>query len=414
MRLRVKDFTTKVGSGVTPRGGAESYQESGIPLFRSQNVVDNGFLMDDIAYISEEIDESMKGSRVKSGDVLLNITGASIGRCYYTSHDFKRGNVNQHVCIIRPMRNVVSPEFLHYNLISQVGKEYIRLSQTGANREGLTIEDIKNFSFEIPSLEEQKLIVDYLDAKTASIDNRATLLEKKRDAYTRLRASVINHVVTRGLDPYVTLAESGVEWIGVIPKHWDVKRLKDITILSPNVEVIDPQQMVSFLPMEGLRMGKTNTTTVVCKDVYKKYTPFGNGDLLIAKVTPCFENGNIAVAENLENGIGYGTSEIFVLRAKKNTDIRFMFYLSLSKAFQDKACATMCGVGGLKRISPLFMKAHKVGVPPLQEQQTIANYLDIKCAEIDDAMRNIDKQLDALKRLKRSLINEVISGKRKV
>ena len=142
MKMRVKDFVTKVGSGVTPKGGAETYQESGIPLFRSQNVLDNGFLLDDIAYISEEIDEDMSGSRVKAGDVLLNITGASIGRCYYTSDSFVRGNVNQHVCIIRTRKSIVKPEYLHYCIISDIGQEYIRLSQTGANREGLTIEDI--------------------------------------------------------------------------------------------------------------------------------------------------------------------------------------------------------------------------------------------------------------------------------
>ena len=88
MNLRIKDYTSKVGSGVTPKGGAESYLSSGIPLFRSQNVHNFGFLLDDIAYISEEIDEQMSGSRVMPGDVLLNITGASIGRCYFTSDDF--------------------------------------------------------------------------------------------------------------------------------------------------------------------------------------------------------------------------------------------------------------------------------------------------------------------------------------
>ena len=228
MRLRIKDFTTKVGSGVTPRGGAETYLEQGIPLFRSQNVYDNGFLMDDIAYISEEVDESMSGTRVKPGDVLLNITGASIGRCFYTSDSFERGNVNQHVCIIRPKRNITSPSFLHYCIISNEGQEQINLSQTGANREGLSVEDIKGFSFDIPSLSVQQKIVDYLDEKTSAIDTQVELLEKKKDAYTRLKKAMINRAVTRGLDEHVKLKDSGVEWIGMIPEHWEVKRFKDV------------------------------------------------------------------------------------------------------------------------------------------------------------------------------------------
>lgn len=99
--MRIKDIATKVGSGITPKGGATVYQDSGIPLFRSQNVTNDGFLLDDIVYISEDIHNSMAGSRLKPNDVLLNITGASIGRCYYLPQDFREGNVNQHVCIIR-------------------------------------------------------------------------------------------------------------------------------------------------------------------------------------------------------------------------------------------------------------------------------------------------------------------------
>ena len=115
MRMRIKDFTTKVGSGVTPRGGAEVYRSEGIPLFRSQNVTNEGLLLDDIAYISKEIHESMSSTRLRANDVLLNITGASIGRCYYLPKVFTEGNVNQHVCIIRPTSKVLSP-YLYYCL----------------------------------------------------------------------------------------------------------------------------------------------------------------------------------------------------------------------------------------------------------------------------------------------------------
>ena len=249
MRLRVKDFTTKVGSGVTPRGGAETYLEQGIPLFRSQNVYDNGFLMDDIAYISDEVDESMSSTRVKPGDVLLNITGASIGRCFYTSDSFERGNVNQHVCIIRPQRNITSPSFLHYCIISNEGQEQINLTQTGANREGLSVEDIKGFSFDIPSLSAQQKIVDYLDEKTSAIDTQIDLLEKKKDAYTRLKKAVINRAVTRGLDEHVKLKESGVEWIGMIPEHWEVKRLKDVVTMR-NEKTVDVS--MPYIAMENI------------------------------------------------------------------------------------------------------------------------------------------------------------------
>lgn len=414
MRLRIKDFSTKVGSGVTPRGGAEVYQSSGIPLYRSQNVTDDGFLLDDIAYISPEIDEEMSGSRIKPNDVLLNITGASIGRCYYIPSDFECGNVNQHVCIIRPNQKIVLSAYLHLLLISNKGKEYIKVSQTGSGREGLTAQEIKKFSFDIPSLETQHRIVSYLDAQTAKIDRAISLLEKKRDAYTWLKTAVINQAVTRGLNPNVRLKGSGVEWIGEIPEGWEVKRLRDISALNPSFvgSIIDDD--VSFAPMESLRNDNIDLRTIPFAEGLGKYTYFKDGDLLIAKVTPCFENRNIAIAQHLLHGIGFGSTEIFVLRANKDISNRFLFYYIETTAFQGQACATMQGVGGLRRISPIFMKACEIALPPLSEQRVIASYLDTRCSKIDQATAIVEKQIDTYKRLKKSLINEVVTGQRKV
>lgn len=414
MRLRIKDLATKVGSGVTPKGGASVYQDNGIPLFRSQNVTNDGFLLDDIAYISEEIHKSMIGTRLMPNDVLLNITGASIGRCYYLPKNFKEGNVNQHVCIIRPKVNVVIPAFLYYNLISAVGQQMIDVCQTGANREGLTKENICNFEFDIPSLADQQRMVTYLDTKLSEIDHQVSLLTSKRDAYLRLKKSIINHAVTRGLDPNVKMKDSGIEWIGEVPEHWEVKRMKDICALSPNIKSCSEYEYGSYLPMEGLRLDQIETSDELVSTLQGKYTPFEDNDLLVAKVTPCFENGNIAIAKGLTNGVGFGSSEIFVLRANKYNNIRFLFYMSLSSKFQDKACATMCGVGGLKRISPLFMKTYIMVIPPSTEQRAIATYLDDKCAKIDTIVSNLDKQISRYADLKRSLIDEVITGKRAV
>lgn len=132
---RVKHATNKVGSGVTPRGGEEVYQEFGIPLLRSQNVHFDGLRLNDVAYISDEIHESMKNSKVLPGDVLLNITGASLGRCSYVSNEFGDANVNQHVCIVRPDKNVLT-EYLFNLFASVIGQFQIFSNQVGTSREG--------------------------------------------------------------------------------------------------------------------------------------------------------------------------------------------------------------------------------------------------------------------------------------
>lgn len=246
------------------------------------------------------------------------------------------------------------------------------------------------------------------------INSNINLLNSKRDAYLRLKKSIINQAVTKGLDPEVKMKASGVDRIGEIPEHWDVKRLKDICTLSPSIKSCSQFKYASFLPMEGLRLGQIDISDAPVSTLQGKYTPFENNDLLIAKVTPCFENGNIAIAQGLTNGIGFGSSEIFVLRAKKVLNIQFLFYMALSSDFQDKACSTMCGVGGLKRISPLFMKSHTITMPPLSEQQAIATYLDEKCSKIDKIVANLEKQISLYTDMKRSLIDEVITGKRAV
>ena len=282
--LRIKDYTTKVGSGVTPRGGAETYLDEGIPLFRSQNVTNDGFLMDDIAFISEEVDESMKGTRMKPGDVLLNITGASIGRCFYTSDDFERGNVNQHVCIIRPKKNKVKPDYLHYCIISDKGQQQIDLTQTGANREGLAVEDIRGFMFDIPSLPVQQRIVDYLDEKLTKIDGRIEVLEKQKNAYVRLKKSIIHHAVTRGLNPNVSLKDSGIEWIGMIPEHWEVKRIKDLCSFVSRGSTPDYVDESDFPVMNQavFSSGCINHEVVRYSSYMKPESKIEKGDMLIA------------------------------------------------------------------------------------------------------------------------------------
>lgn len=411
MRLRIKDYTTKVGSGVTPRGGAETYLDKGIPLFRSQNVTNDGFLLEDIAYISEEVDEIMKGTRVKPGDVLLNITGASIGRCFYTSKDFDRGNVNQHVCIIRPKINVTLPSYLHYCLISDKGQEQINLRQTGANREGLSIEDIKGVSFDVPSISEQQRIVDYLDAKLGKIDARIAVLVKQQDAYARLKKSVVHHAVTRGLNPNVSLKDFGVKWIGLIPEHWELQRFKSIFTECKSVTETGQEDLLSVSEYYGVarRIDKMEDGEYESRaDSLVGYKVCKKDDLVI----------NIMLA--WKRGLGFSdfdgiVSPAYAVYRGKNIAPHYFHYLMRTDMYVAEYKRNSKGIidSRLRMYTDRFNNIMAI-VPPLSEQQAIAAYLDEKCSKIDAATENIGKQIDALKRLKRALINEVVTGQRAV
>ena len=186
-------------------------------------------------------------------------------------------------------------------------------------------------------------------------------------------------------------------------------RLKDFSVLNPQYKGENLDAEVSFVPMESLRNGTIDYQDIPFNEGKGKYTYFKDGDLLVAKVTPCFENGNIAIANEMKEGIGFGSSEIFVLRMDNKVLNTYMFYITQSGNFQDGACATMCGVGGLKRISPLFMRTYELDIPSLSEQQRIVDYLDEKLAKIDERIEVLEKQQDAYARLKKSVIHQAVT-----
>jgi len=156
---RLGSISSKIGSGSTPRGS--NYTEKGIPFFRSQNIHNYGLVYNDIKYISDETHEKMSGTKVLKEDILLNITGGSMGRCAYVPKDFNDANLSQHVCIIRPI--LLNPVFLHNLVLSPFFQDMIFSSTTGAGREGLPKNNLEQFVIPIIPLEEQKEIVKRIE-----------------------------------------------------------------------------------------------------------------------------------------------------------------------------------------------------------------------------------------------------------
>lgn len=174
--VRLGDLCEKIGSGSTPTGGKSVYKESGIKFLRSQNIYNDGLRMEGVAYISEE--QNKQGSIVRPRDILLNITGGSIGRCALVPDDFDVANINQHVMIIR---NLISENrfLMHYILVSPYIQSMIMSVQVGVSREGLSAEKLKKFLFPLPPIEEQKRIV-------AKIEELMFYVEKYGKAYSEV------------------------------------------------------------------------------------------------------------------------------------------------------------------------------------------------------------------------------------
>lgn len=164
MWTTIEEICSKIGSGSTPRGS--NYSANGIPFFRSQNVYNDRLVYDDIKYISEEVHQKMKGTEVLANDLLLNITGGSLGRCAVVPADFNCGNVSQHVCIMRSV--LVEPEYFHALVLSSYFAKSMKI--TGSGREGLPKYNLEQMGFPLPPLTEQQRIVAEIEHWFALID----------------------------------------------------------------------------------------------------------------------------------------------------------------------------------------------------------------------------------------------------
>lgn len=208
-RVRLRELTTKIGSGITPRGGSEVYKNKGVVFLRSQNIQEGYLNLNDVVFLSEEIDSSMASSRVKKNDVLYNITGASIGRSALYKID-EKANVNQHVCIVR-LKNDNS-QFINYFLLSHEGRKQLDGFQAGGNRQGLNYQQLGSFKLELPSLPEQNRIVAVLDTWDRAIEKLTQKIKKKKN----IKKGLMQELLT------------GNTRMPGFTKKWEVKKLGNL------------------------------------------------------------------------------------------------------------------------------------------------------------------------------------------
>lgn len=197
---RLKNIVRKIGSGKTPAGGAERYVAEGVMLLRSQNVQFGGLELTGVACIDDSIDNEMSGSRVAENDVLLNITGASLGRCCVARLDGLRANVNQHVCIVRPDPHQVDAAFLARSLESRTLQDQIFNNENGVSRDALNFEQIGALLLSFPAIDDQRAIAAFLDRETGKIDALLAKVREAIDRLTELRTALISAAVTGKID----------------------------------------------------------------------------------------------------------------------------------------------------------------------------------------------------------------------
>lgn len=377
---------------------------------------DGTLKLNKVRLISKEFYNSMNSGRIQNGDILLVKDGATIGKTALISKKpYKNMAVNEHVFILRPNNKINS--LLLYYLISGVdGFEQIKLTETGSAQGGISTGFADKVWFSIPDdKNEIDEISNYLDKKIAEID---TLIKKDKKLIELLqekRTALINHVVTKGMNPNARMKDSGIEWIGEIPKDWEVRKLKFNAKINfnGNKRVSDPKTLVNFLPME--KVFENGDYDDESKQEYlivsNGYTYFEDNDVLLAKITPCFENGKGTIVKNLKYGFGFGSTEFHVIRANDDYLPDFLFYLTKTHILRNMGEAFMEGAAGQKRISKEFIKEFKMSSPPIEEQINIVNYLNKQTSKIDKTIQKIQQKINLLEEYKKSLIHHVVTGK---
>lgn len=355
--------------------------------------------------------------RCQPGDIVINTMWAWMSALGVSNHN---GIVSPSYGVYRPrtMRDYDSYFLDHLLRVNGYKAEYTCRS-TGIRSSRLRLYPDKFLSMRIicPPRDEQKQITMFL--KSQDVLFRKFFRNKRRliELLKEQKQNIINQAVTRGLDPTVRLKPSGVEWIGDIPEHWEAIKLKRIVSFNPSksetlLNLMDIKSVV-FLPMENISVnGDINCSEKkTLLEVWNGFTYFRRGDVVIAKITPCFENGKGAYLQNLETDFGFGTTELIVIRPSEAIKGAFLRFLTSKKQFLMFGEQYMTGAAGQKRLSVDFVKNYSIGLPPIKEQEDIIKHINYKIFEIDQTILRAQKEIDLMREYRNRLISDVVTGK---
>lgn len=384
-------LTNKVGSGKTPSGGSAVYVDMGIPLIRSQNVNNDHLDLSDVVFITPEIHNSMLSSVVLPNDVLLNITGASIGRSCVVPPDSQEANVNQHVCIIR-LKNGASPDFLQKFLASWKGQKLIFQSQAGGAREGLNFENIRSFKIAFPEYPEQQKIARFLGAVDAKLDalrrKRALLAKYKRGVMQKLFSQEIRFRQDDGR-PF---------------PNWQTKKLGKFASFLKG-KGISKGDIVEDGKFPCIRYGELYTDY---SEVINNIISFTDSDpkgMILSKVNDVIIPASGEVNLDMANAACVQIPDVIlggdlnIIRGNFN-GIFLAYYLNTAKRLD---IARIAQGNSVVHLYSSQLSTLTVEVPCAEEQAKIASFL----TAIDNKITAVDQQITHIETFKKGLLQQM-------
>lgn len=338
----------------------------------------------------------------KEDDVILSIR-ATLGRPIFSDGVYCLGRG-----VAGISSNYLSKEFIRYYYICFESSLYS--NATGTTFLQVTGSVLNKMLIPLPPLNEQQRIVNRIESLFAKLDRAKELIENTLAQFEQNKMAILHKAFT---------GELTAKWRkenNIDLSSWENGILMDFCKINPkkiNTKEFDDDMIVSFIPMPCVSdiWGKIVKKELrKLGEVKKGYTNFFEGDVLFAKITPCMENGKSAIVDKLENDIGFGSTEFYVLRCDENKlNNKYLHYFVRQKTFRDEAKGEMTGAVGQQRVPKTFLENYKMKVPTIEEQQEIVNILDKLLAKYNK-IKNLEQQLEKIELLKKAILAKAFRG----
>lgn len=386
---------TNIIMGQSPNGGSITENEKDTPLIGG--AADMGEKYPEIKRYTN------KPTKISSDEDLIICVRATLGKPIFSDGRYCLG---RGVAAIRPLvgsRKLYKYFFLNF-------EQYLFDNATGTTFAQVNSNILQKMPLALPPLAEQQRIVERIESLFAKLDEAKENLQNVLDGFETRKAAILHKAFT---------GELTANWrkqYGVSMDSWEEKRLGEVCKINPskiNTKNLSDDLEVSFFPMASL---SEITGEIVGPEirtlgkVKNDYTNFSEGDVVFAKITPCMENGKSAIIGKLINGIGYGTTEFYVLRCGEELSNKYLHHIVRSKKFRDEAKHHMTGAVGQQRVPKKYMKEYMLNLPTLDEQTEIISIIDELLAKEQQAKELAENAITKIDIIKKSILARAFRG----
>ena len=404
-RCKIKNVISSIGSGTTPTSSnIDYYNSEDICWIQSGDLYKTSYISNTAVSLSAKALHLSALQIYAAPFIVVAMYGAYVGNIAISTID---ACSNQACCCIKPDTNN-DLKFMYYWL-SMCKIDFLSQS-IGGGQPNISQSKIKNQFYYRPQLSEQKVIANFLDSKCSEIDAISADIQKEIETLEQYKRSVITEAVTKGLNPDAEMKDSGIEWVGNIPAHWDVHPLYYYFSERKRKNYLGEEQNLLSLSYGKVIRKDINTSEGLLPDSFNGYNIIEPGDIVL-RLTD-LQNDKRSLRTGLVTEHGIITSAYVTLKAAKEVVPEYFHYLL--HAYDVMKVLYNMGNGVRQGLNYSELSKLHIVAPPIDEQKNIAAYLDAKCKEIESIIESKKQQLTVIDSYKKSLIYEYVTGKKEV